>query len=715
MSSILNPNFDQNIICPDCSCIPLLGINYSYEKENLSDVCELYSYCFFDHNKKDKTIQKYSLETMFKNKSKKKNKKINYNVICESCKKKNIEYHCIECQRNICKKCFENHKAHKYYDNKKYIPEKELKEIKNKLEESKKNIQKNLDLINEKINEYESQLNELKSLYEKYKDINDKLFSFSEYILKLYTDLSESKEDIYYPLYFNVKNILSFNPKPIKFEENDIQLKSFINILNGKLISGFYFILTNSDFSKNLNEYNNLEQKIIKYDSLDIDKFTKKNVQYEKMMPFADNKIIGTYDNNKDIDVFNIKNQSIETTLNISPPEKIFYNKQYPLLIFLSPKTLYILNSRDYSIKQEFSATHLIKKEKKEEKRSWYGSSFWSRDNREYEEEYECPGKFIHAEILSENSFAIVFDGDIRRLGEEYGKFFRTDGMDVVNSESRCYRDNRYRDYFFLIIYEIEKDIFVPKKFFTLVKRNINTDEVSYVTGKHIEVEEDDYPYCTFNFNSMTKISEDTFIFGFKSKIVADRDQDYYYITEKNYQNENIYYPLNIKEDKRIKSKLIITKEKSLLFKNENDGNFYFFYDVSDNHPSELISYFSSQNLEMKAIKYYKQKNNIRNIFVQKNSIIGMDDQNIFFAKIINETMETIYVVSLEEKQEIKFVSLEEKYIFYGKSKKPQIEGNQRRTFRERANKNSENEESSEENRFNRIGNEDSENEDEEY
>ena len=173
MSSILNPNFDQNIICPDCSCIPLLGINYSYEKENLSDVCELYSYCFFDHNKKDKTIQKYSLETMFKNKSKQKNKKINYNVICESCKKKNIEYHCIECQRNICKKCFENHKAHKYYDNKQYIPEKELKEIKNKLEESKKNIQKNLDLINEKINEYESQLNELKSLYEKYKDIND--------------------------------------------------------------------------------------------------------------------------------------------------------------------------------------------------------------------------------------------------------------------------------------------------------------------------------------------------------------------------------------------------------------------------------------------------------------------------------------------------------------------------------------------------------------
>jgi len=51
-------------------------------------------------------------------------------------------------------------------------------------------------------------------------------------------------------------------------------------------------------------------------------------------------------------------------------------------------------------------------------------------------------------------------------LGEEYGKFFRTDGMDVVNSESRCYRDNRYRDYFFLIIL-----------FFSLIFQTASKDE----------------------------------------------------------------------------------------------------------------------------------------------------------------------------------------------------------------------------------------------
>jgi len=697
--------FSQNIACPDCSCQPLLGINYSYENENLSDVVELYSYCVFDHNKKYKVTTKYNFEIVFKNKSKKKNKKINQNMICESCKEKNIEYHCIECQRNICKKCFENHKSHKYYCNKEYIPEKEFKEIKNNLEESKKNIQKNLELINERIKEYESQLNELKSLYEKYKDINDKLAAFSEYTLQLYEDLAESKEDIYYPLYFNVKNVLTFNPKHLKLEENDISIKSFIKILNDKLISGFYFIIKNSDFSQNLRDYNKLDKKPINYDALNIDKFNRINVQYKEMISFTDNKIIGINDDNINIDIFNIKNQNIETTLNISPPEKIIYNKQYHLLIFLSKKTLQVLNSRDYSIKQEFSANHQIKKEKKEEKRGWYGSSYsiWSRDNREYEEEYECPGIFIHAEILSESSFAVVFYGDIRRLGEEYGHFFRTDGMSVVNYKYECFEDNRYRDYCFLIIYEIENDIFVPKQFKTLVKNKINTDEVSYVTGKHIEVEEEDYPYCSFNFNSMTKINEDTFIFGFICKIEANRDQGYYYITDKKYQNENIYYPLNIKEEKRITTKLSTTKEKTLFFKNENDGIFYYFYDVSDNYPAKLKYYLSTKNLEMKAIKYDK-KRKISSIHVQKNSIIGMHAGNIFFAKIINDTMEIIYVVPPEENQEIKFVSLEEKIIFYGKqNQQSQIGGNH-----------NENEELSEENRFNRLVYEDSDDMDEE-
>ena len=76
MSSIPIQNISQNIICPNCSCIPLLGINYSYKNDNLSDVCELYSYCVFDHNKKDKTIQKNNLEMVSKINQKRKVKRL---------------------------------------------------------------------------------------------------------------------------------------------------------------------------------------------------------------------------------------------------------------------------------------------------------------------------------------------------------------------------------------------------------------------------------------------------------------------------------------------------------------------------------------------------------------------------------------------------------------------------------------------------------------
>ena len=109
-----------------------------------------------------------------------------------------------------------------------------------------------MNLINNKIKEFESQLEELKVLYEKYKDINDKLYKFCDYILQQYIDLSQSQEDIYYPIYFNVKNILLFNPKQINLPNNDISISSFTNILNEKLISGYYFFITNSNFSDDI-------------------------------------------------------------------------------------------------------------------------------------------------------------------------------------------------------------------------------------------------------------------------------------------------------------------------------------------------------------------------------------------------------------------------------------------------------------------------------
>ena len=701
MSLTLNTNLAPNILCQNCSCFPLLGFNFSLENKNLSDICELYSFCIFNHNNKKETIQRNNLDDIFKTKTKKKSKKINFNVICEFCKEKDIEYHCLDCQRNICKDCFENHKEHKYYYNKEYISEKELNEIRNNFEESKKNVDKNLDFISKKIVEFESQLEELKALYEKYKDINNKLISFSEYILKLYTDLVKSKQDIYYPIYFNVRNILLFNPRQINIPENDISIKAFTTLLNEKLISGFYFAITNSNFSENLCDYNKLDQIMINYDAIDINKFNKKEVEYEKIFPFKENKIIGIKNNrdntNAKLDIFNIKNQSIETSLNLSSPEKIIYNDKYDILIFFSSKIIYILNPKDFSIKQEFSAKHKIKVEKKENNLSdsEYGSPLWSKEKGdEYKSNGDYPGKFIFVEILSKNSLAVVFDGDFGWLGEKYEKLFNKEDAEVINFDNDGYGNIYYGDYYFLIIYNKEKEIFEPKKIILLVKKTINACDVEYVSGKYCEIEEE-YVYCKFFFDSMTQINKNEIIFGFKSKIVSSRNQYYFYITDQIYKNETIYYILNMQKEEKIE-KIGSTKKKSLLYKNKNDEKCYFFYDKSEKYPRGFDEIFSNKKSELKTVKYNK-KIDVNSISVQKNTILGWNESYIYFGKIFGQNLEIIDIIRIEEKSLIKFVSFKEKYILHKK-----IANLIRRDVNE-------NVESSEENKNDQLPKEDSE------
>ena len=670
MSSKIKRGLPPNINCPYCSSIPLIGLNFLYENKNLSEVCELYSYCIFNHGNKKKESYKNKLDNIF-NKNTKKIIQDKNNLKCEFCKKNDIKYHCIDCQRNICKDCFTHHKKHKYYYNKEYISEKELNEIKINFEKSQKNIKKNLNLINNKIKEFESQLEELKVLYEKYKDINDKLYKFCDYILQQYIDLSQSQEDIYYPIYFNVKNILLFNPKQINLPNNDISISSFTNILNEKLISGYYFFITNSNFSDDITNYYEKTDKI-NYDLIDLNEFNKKEIEYEKMIPFIQNKIIGIKNikekDNTYLDIYNIKYKNIETKLNLKPPKKIFYNQEYNILILLSSHTLYILNPKNFSIIQEFSATHEIKNKKSKNKTS----SLWGERVAHDEKENEGDGKFIHVEIFSKNSFAIIFNGDIRRLGEEYGHFFSTDGLKVINSVYKCYYNNKFKDYYHLIIYEKEKDIFVPKKFIVLLRNQINTNEVDTVIGKYDEVYDEDLPYCVFIFDSMIKIKEDEYIFVFNCKIVADRDQDYFYIKDKDYKNENIFYRLNIKKDTKIKEKIFSISGKSCLFKNEKYDKVYLLYEESEsevfNKNKEKI--FKNAENKLFGIKINKDQNT-SNLIIEKNSLIGWDRENMYFGKIFGDKLEIIDTIKMEKNFAIKFASIEEKNIFYHKEENP--------------------------------------------
>ena len=182
-----------------------------------------------------------------------------------------------------------------------------------------------------------------------------------------------------------------------------------------------------STFSENLSNYNNFVQNQINYDLINLNLFNKKQVEYVRMLPFSPNKVVGLEDTDEEddtnIEIYNIKNLNIETTLYFHPPEKVFYNEQFNIILFLSKKYIYIVNQKDFSIKQEFSANHVIKKEKEKNKNSYrYNSSLWSNEREEEEDEDEdedeFPIEFIYADVLSNDSFAVIFNGDIRRLGD---------------------------------------------------------------------------------------------------------------------------------------------------------------------------------------------------------------------------------------------------------------------------------------------------------
>ena len=664
----------NSILCPECSNIPLLGINFSFDSKNnnqtLSNMCELYSYCICEHKdkKKNNKVHKTFID------------KINFvridnnNIIeikCENCKTKKAEYYCLNCQRNICKDCFMYHNNHKYYYNKEYLSNKEIKQIKEEYYKSCETLDKNLNSISKNIDEFDSKLKTLKQLFKDYKEINEKLKLFCDCILNLYTDLVNKQENIFYPIYFNIKNILLFNPFEISLPDtNNISIESYTSNLKDKFISGYYNIIKNSNYSENINDYFNYEQKDINYDIIKFNDFNKKDVDYDKIFPFNETKFFGIYNDENDkckTDIYNMKTKSIESSLDLYL-EKIFYNEKQNLLLAFSRDHFYIFNPKDFSLKQTISRNHKIKVESK--KSSEGGWSRWKKQ--------EIPkrrlGHFKSALIISQNSFIILFKGDFRCLGEEYEKiiFSNTDGIKAINDENECYIDNKYEEYNFLILYEKNNDKYEPKKIIYLVRNEIRTNEVPYVTGKHCELDIDEYErdaYCTFEYNSILQISEKEFILSYESKIVREREQYYYYITDKKYKNETIYYYLNIENEDKINVQLCSTEKKSFIYKNQKDDIFYFLYNDSDRNHEYLEQFFNDKNLKFKAAKFISDILYINNMFIHKNTIIISNDKYIYYGKIFGDKIEIINNVDAEL---LLFFSLEYKYIFYNKTKKSQ-------------------------------------------
>ena len=142
--------------------------------------------------------------------------------------------------------------------------------------------------VSNKINCFKAQLQNLKNLYKEYKDLNDKLISLTQFIIDKYQNEEKSGKTIYYPIYFNIKNILEFNFHELKIKDNDdLSIKSFTNCLLDRIKSGLFFLLSDSKYNRNLYDYTN--EKLIKINPLKIEEFKEIKTEYSKFI-FLENK-----------------------------------------------------------------------------------------------------------------------------------------------------------------------------------------------------------------------------------------------------------------------------------------------------------------------------------------------------------------------------------------------------------------------------------------
>ena len=80
------------------------------------------------------------------------------------------------------------------------------------------------------------------------------------------------------------------------------------------------------------------------------------------------------------------------------------------------------------------------------------------------------------------------------------------------------------------------------------------------------------------------------------------RSQDCYYIVDTDFKNETIYNYLDIKKQKQIEQKLLSTKGKRHLYKNEKD-EIFFSYKDSNFAPKIFKKIFMEKHLTFKSVK----------------------------------------------------------------------------------------------------------------
>ena len=341
-----------------------------------------------------------------------------------------------------------------------------------------------------------------------------------------------------------MRNILNFNSQKIEFPK-DTTIKYFSELFFEKIKTGSYFIIKESNYTNNLNEYYNKD--IINLYSINFEEFKRIKVKYDKVVCMDKNRYIGINSDKLDIFKINKKNKiELETSIKLDIVENGNYNIffKYNIILVISDLYFYIINSTNLNIIKKVNIYESKTKEKKKIKEY----SFWGREEIEsyFIKELREYHQFTYGEIISENSIFIIYEGNLKYLDDldNLTKFlnFPNDNMkfiNIINCDNAIFDSlENSQEYIFLLIYTKKND-FELEKIRVLLKKHILFTDVSFVTSKHVQIEEDDC-YCTFSFDHLNRLSEKEFIISFKTSIEADRNQYYFYIIDENYSNETI-------------------------------------------------------------------------------------------------------------------------------------------------------------------------------
>ena len=635
-----NINSNLKFLCKECGESNILGLEFLKEKENNDNTINLYQYCIYRHEKKqDNKILVSNIDEILSYKKINEQEIKNKKKLCENCNKK-IDFYCISCKRNLCTNCAKYHIQHNLYNtNKIQISQNKLKEIKTNIYKANNVFFSNLSSIKVKIDDYKKKLEQLTQIYNKYNDKNNKLNILIQSIINTYEKTLLLNNKIEYQIYFNTINLLNFNYVP--FELNfDLSIDDYIEQLNEKINSGIYYILSESKYSKNLYEFNNI--KINNSKRIDLSKFKIYNTNLIGKIMLDKRRIIGFNEESEILEIYNFYNKITELKIIIEDTSFISILKNKNFLIIICYYNVYIYNIITYQLVQTI---------KIKGKHANFDSGYF----------------------LSNDKLAIIYIGDIRVLQENIlNKLNENQGIgNIINGSIRTDTKITIGDIFkgaeiglfvedlvYLLIYKSnnqnKENPFSLEKIIILLKNQIRVYDIKFERKIKSNLDSRKIIYCTFDMKSLYEIDENKLLISFHSMIHTNVSiSDYFNILDDRFYDEDVFYVVDLNEESIRKyftiqnCECLVHNEQFNLILNQNEkiGN----NDEQFINKEITFGIFNENKYKnkIKILKFNNQLNRMKPIFKYNDTIIFTDDEKIYHYQI-DSNNKLFYVMEKE-------------------------------------------------------------------